>query len=399
MIGLDRRLASINMKTVFSEDRSINFANQLDRSKTNQSELENLKMKTVEKISEVIDKTYEEVSMESTDLKKYEEPDSGIQIDTQLKAEANEPEVKVPTEEIPEDTDIEVKILKPVYPGGAELDDKERLKAFETQLEKTGKKVEKEIKQKTEKSVIDAMKAGVINKTTAKEDHKSEDKPKETPKTTPDKAPKVITDITLEVTLDDTPETEPEITPEEAQKDTTEDKLGSDNIPKSTQEVALEDTPETKSEDAPIEMVKILKPKFPGGAVPDSDRLKDFDNQLLVADTEKNNLKQETEKLVEKTISKKDEFLKPKNNEPEDEKSYSRANEIAELEKLTIISESDDDVTIKLRKFLRFYLDIEIKKEFIFQRPTDFEATSEFEASKTYLEKLEGSEIQFPQVS
>ena len=59
----------------------------------------------------------------------------------------------------------------------------------------------------------------------------------------------------------------------------------------------------------------------------------------------------------------------------EDNQTDSRANEIIELEKLTIEVDSDDEVTVKLRKFLRFYLDMEIQNEFIFQRPAEFDET------------------------
>ena len=103
-----------------SEDRLINFANQLDNSKTDESEIENLKMKTVEKISIVIDETYQKATLESEYLQKYEEPDSGIQIDSHIKVKVDEKtqpklledksEVKGTTEELPEDKDIQVKI-------------------------------------------------------------------------------------------------------------------------------------------------------------------------------------------------------------------------------------------------------------------------------------------------
>ena len=59
----------------------------------------------------------------------------------------------------------------------------------------------------------------------------------------------------------------------------------------------------------------------------------------------------------------------------EDIQTDSRAKEIIELEKLTIEDDSDDEVTVKLRKFLRFYLDMEIQNEFIFQRPAEFDET------------------------
>ena len=59
----------------------------------------------------------------------------------------------------------------------------------------------------------------------------------------------------------------------------------------------------------------------------------------------------------------------------EDNQTDSRASEIIELEKLTIKVESDDEITLKLRTFLRFYLDMEIQNEFIFQRPAEFNET------------------------
>ena len=50
-----------------------------------------------------------------------------------------------------------------------------------------------------------------------------------------------------------------------------------------------------------------------------------------------------------------------------------RACEIIELGKLTIEVDSDDEVTTKLRKFLKFYLDVEIKNEYIFQQPAELD--------------------------
>ena len=260
-----------------SEDRLINFASQLDGSKAGQSEIEKIKFKTVENISEVIDKTYQEATLEAKDSKKYEEPDSGIQIDSQMKIEAevkskediseDKPEseakleVKTTTEEKPEDTNIGVKILNPMYPGGAELNDKERLKSFESQLQKTGTKIDKKTTDKTENTVVDAIKSEVV-----------------------------LTKITKEDASDPKHEV----------------------FPVKTSEGKLEEKPQDQKTVAEIEdiKVKIMKPQFPGGAVPNADRLKDFDKQLVSGGANSNGLEIETDKIIVKTISNKDKFLK-----------------------------------------------------------------------------------------
>ena len=259
-----------------SEDRLVNFASQLDSSKTGQSEIEKIKIKTVEKISEVIDKTYQEASLESKEIKKYEELDSGIQIDGQERPSEDEPEsgaeseAKVTSEEkATEDNDIEVKILKPIYPGGAELNDKERMKELESQLQKTQKKIGKEAIHKAEKTVVDAIKAGVgIEKTPTKD------------------APDPTREVLPENTSEETPEHTPESTPG--------------------------DIPEDQQNKAEIEdvKVKIMKPQFPGGAVPNANRLKDFDKQLVSGEVDLNGLESETQKIVAKTTSNKDNFMK-----------------------------------------------------------------------------------------
>ena len=249
-----------------TEDRLVNFANQLDGSKTGKSEVEKIKFKTVEKISEVIDQTYQEATLETKDSKKYEEPDSGIQIDSHMKIEVEvktkenisedkpeltaKPEVNIETEERSEDKYVEVKILNPMYPGGAELNDKERLKTFESQLQKTGRKIEKEPMNNTEKNVVDAIKAEVVLTKMVKDDDSRDDIP--------------------------------------------------------------EDTTEDRQKKAEIEDVKvrIMKPQFPGGAIPNADRLKHFDKQLVSGGADSDGLKVQTEKIVVKTISNKDKFLK-----------------------------------------------------------------------------------------
>ena len=263
-----------------SEDRLVNFASQLDSSKTGQSEIEKIKIKTVEKISEVIDKTYQEASLESKEIKKYEELDSGIQIEVEVAAKERpsedepksgaESEAKVTSEEKQtEDNDIEVKILKPIYPGGAELNDKERMKELESQLQKTQKKIGKEAIHKAEKTVVDAIKAGAgIEKTPTKD------------------APDPTREILPENTSEETPEHTPESTPG--------------------------DIPEDQQNKAEIEdvKVKIMKPQFPGGAVPNANRLKDFDKQLVSGEVDLNGLESETQKIVAKTTSNKDNLLK-----------------------------------------------------------------------------------------
>ena len=256
-----------------SEDRLINFASQLDGSKTGQSEIEKIKFKTVEKISAVIDKTYQEATLEAEDSKKYEEPDSGIQIDSQMTIEGEvkskeekpesgaKPEVKTTNKEKPEDKNIGVKILNPMYPGGAELNDKERLKTFESQLQKTETEIEKKATDKTKNTVVDAIKAEVVLTKIKKED---------------------ASDPKHEV------------------------------FPANTSDCALEETPQDQKTVAEIEdiKVKIIKPQFPGGAVPNADRLKDFDKQLVAGGADSNGLEIETDKIIVKTISNKDKFLK-----------------------------------------------------------------------------------------
>jgi len=250
-----------------NEDRLVNFANQLDGSKTGKSEVEKIKFQTVEKISEVIDQTYQEATLETKDSKKYEEPDSGIQIDSHMKIEVEvktkenifedkpeltaKPEVNIETsEEISEEKNVEVKILNPIFPGGAELNDKARLKTFESQLQKTGKKIEKEPMNNTEKNVADAIKAEVVLTKTIKDDDPRDD--------------------------------------------------------------IRDDTAEDQPKKAEIEDVKvtIMEPQFPGGAIPNADRLKHFDKQLVSGGADSNGLKVQTEKIVVKTISNKDKFLK-----------------------------------------------------------------------------------------
>ena len=393
-----------------SEDRLINFANQLDNSKTDESEIENLKMKTVEKISIVIDETYQKATLESEYLQKYEEPDSGIQIDSHIKVKVDEKtqpklledksEVKGTTEELPEDKDIQVKILKPMYPGGAELDDKERLKSFESQLQKTGKKIEEGIQQKSEKAIAEAGKAAILIKKTSPQSPSDSTKEQEPESKTADKCEDTEKD-TSEEKQKDTPTKTPAGTPDNISKESPKDKPDNtpENIPKDTPQGTSEQkplkTPKDSKKKSEIEdlKVKILKPRYPGGAFPSPDRLKEFDQQILLADS--GDLENDTERLVAETISKQN--IQSKRVSPEVDKS--RPTEIIELEKLTIILETDDEVTIKLRKFLKFYLDIEIQSEFIFQRPAEFEATAEFDATKEFLRKIKGSKIQYPQVS
>ena len=249
-----------------TEDRLVNFANQLDGSKTGKSEVEEIKFKTVEKISEVIDQTYQEASFETKDTKKYEEPDSGIQMNSHMKIEVEvkakedlsedkpeleaKPEVKIETEERSEDKNVEVKILNPMYPGGAELIDKERLKTFESQLQKTGREIEKEPMNNNERNVADAIKAEVV--------------------------------LTKMVKYDDS----------------------IDNIP---EETAKDQPKKAEIEDV---KVKIMKPQFPGGAIPNADRLKHFDKQLVSDGGDSNGLKVQTEMIVVKPISNKYKFLK-----------------------------------------------------------------------------------------
>ena len=143
-----------------------------------------------------------------------------------------------------------MKILNPIYPGGAELNDKERLKTFESQLQKTGSIIEKETMNNTEQNVVDAIKAEVVLTKMVKDDDSRDDIP----------------------------------------DDTAEDQL---------KKAEIEDV-----------KVRIMKPQFPGGAIPNADRLKHFDKQLVSGGADSNGLKVQTENIVVKTISNKDKFLK-----------------------------------------------------------------------------------------